>query len=225
MAGYYREHLSGARLERVYALASPRIRQYLHAELGHVVEIVEGKRHVLELGCGYGRALREVAPHVGRAVGCDVALLSLRHAKSFLRGMKNCDLFRMNAARSGFRSNSFDGVVCIQNGISAFGVSPLALLAEAVRVSKEGGVILFSSYSPQIWDARLEWFREQAGAGLVGEIDEHETQPGTIVCKDGFRSSTVGGARFSSLFDQLGQHAVITEVDHSSVFAQVVKQT
>jgi hypothetical protein len=110
-------------------------------------------------------------------------------------------------------------------GIIAEITLPVVLLAEAVRVSRKGGVILFSSYSPQIWDARLEWFRDQARAGLVGEIDEQQTQPGTIVCKDGFRSSTVSGADFSALFARLGQEARITEVDSSSVFAQVAKQT
>lgn len=225
MAGYYREHLSGTRLELVYDLASPRIRQYLDAELDHVVEAVGGKTRVLELGCGYGRALRAIAPRVGTAVGCDVAPLSLRRAKSFLRELTNCELSRMDASRLGFRENSFDAVVCIQNGISAFGVSPSELLREALRVSRKDGVLLFSSYSPQIWNSRLEWFREQARAGLVGEIDEGQTQPGTIVCKDGFRSSTVSGRDFSILFDQLGQDARIIEVDGSSVFAHVIKQT
>jgi 2-polyprenyl-6-hydroxyphenyl methylase/3-demethylubiquinone-9 3-methyltransferase len=224
MAGYYKEHLSGTRLEHVYDLASPRVQQYLGAELEHVVKAVQGKGRIIEFGCGYGRALKEIASHVDRAVGCDNASMSLRHARAFLRGESNCDLARMDASRTGFSDDSFDAVICIQNGISAFGLPAEVLLTEAIRVAKPEALILFSSYSPEFWGPRLEWFRDQARAGLVGEIDEERTTPGTIVCKDGFRSSTVTGDEFSNVFFRLGQHAQIVEVDRSSVFAQVVKR-
>jgi len=96
-----------------------------------------------------------------------------------------------------FDSCVFDVVFCIQNGISAFGVDQKRLIAESIRVTKNNGVILFSSYSPKIWDARLEWFRMQSQLGLIGEIDEEKTRNGTIVCKDGFRATTVSGDRSS----------------------------
>ena len=89
---------------------------------------------------------------------------------------------------------------------------------------KDGGVVLFSSYSPKVWEARLEWFRRQSLFGLVGEIDEERTCDGTIVCKDGFRATTVGGDEFVELFGDLGLDASIIEVDESSVFCRVVKK-
>jgi len=224
MAGYYPKHLSGARLREVYELASPRVRQYLRAEIGHVVESVTGLDRLLELGCGYGRALKEIAPHVGRAVGADVSHETVQYGTLILRGVPNCDLVCMDAARTGFHDSSFDAVICIQNGISAFGVSRSALLAEAVRTAKSGGRILFSTYSPRIWADRLDWFRAQSRAGLVGELDERHSTAGTIVCRDGFRSETVSGREFSKLFRKVGQRARINEIDGSSVFAEVVKR-
>lgn len=223
MADYYSKHLSGSRLQEVYEIASPRIRQYLDAELRHVTDLVKGRDKVLDLGCGYGRVLKEMAPHVGRMVGCDVSRSTLAYARSFLQAVENYDLVRMTADRTGFRENSFDGVVCVQNGISAFGVNPTSLVAEAVRVSREGGLIVFSGYSPRIWEVRLEWFRAQSRAGLVGQIDERLSRGGTIVCKDGFRSTTVTGPDFSTLFRKAGQRARILEIDESSIFAEVVK--
>jgi len=224
MAGYYSKHLSGARLEEVYELASPRIRRYLRAEISHVVDLVTGMDRVLELGCGYGRALKEIAPHVKRAFGVDVSLPSVEYATSFLRGVANADLACMDAVRTGFRDNSFDAVICLQNGISAFGVSRPTLLAEAVRLARPRGLVLFSSYSPGIWDARLDWFRAQSKAGLVGELDEARCRAGTIVCKDGFQSGTVSGGEFSRLFRSIGQTPRIHEIDESSVFGEVVKK-
>lgn len=224
MGGYYRNHLVGSDLQRVYGIASPRIRQYLRAEIRNVVDRVNGLDRILELGCGYGRILGEVAPYVGRAVGIDIARGNLRSAASYLRAHRNCDLAVMNAAHLGFRDAQFDATICVQNGISAFGVNRSTLIAEAVRVTREGGRILFSTYSPRIWADRLDWFRAQARAGLIGALDESRTQEGTIVCQDGLRLTTASAEEFRTLFGDQGQRAQIREIDGSSIFAEVTKR-
>jgi len=223
MGTYYRRHLLGSDLQRVYELASPRIRQYLQAEVLNVVDRVRGAARLLELGCGYGRVLGEVAPYVGRAVGIDIAPANLRAAASYLRARPNCDLLRMNAIQLAFTDGWFDAVLCVQNGISAFGVDRSKLVSEAVRVASEGGQILFSTYSPHIWADRLEWFRAQARAGLIGPLDEAQSREGTVVCQDGLRLTTATGDEFCDLFARAGQRARIREVDQSSVFAEVTK--
>jgi len=223
MGTYYRSHILGSDLQRVYELASPRIREYLHAEIESVVERVRGASRVLELGCGYGRLLREVAPQVGRAVGIDVTAANLQSAASYLSAQHNCDLLLMDAVRLAFADGRFDATVCAQNGICAFGVDRSKLVSEAVRVTREGGQVLFSTYSPEIWADRLEWFRAQAQAGLIGPIDESQSKDGTIVCRDGLRLATASADEFRDLFTRAGQRARIREVDHSSVFAEAAK--
>jgi len=64
----------------------------------------------------------------------------------------------------------------------------------------------------------------QSQNGLLGEIDEEKTYSGTIVCKDGFRATTVSGKQFTMLFKQLELDASIIEVDGSSIFCKVVKK-
>jgi len=224
MGDYYRSHLLGSDLQKVYEVASPRVQRYLHAEIENVVERVRGAGCVLELGCGYGRILRELAPHVGRAVGIDIVPENLRSASAYLRSRKNCDLLRMNAVRLAFADARFDATVCVQNGISAFGVDRSKLVSESVRVTREGGRILFSTYSPQIWADRLEWFQAQARAGLIGPVDEARSGEGTIVCRDGLRLTAASGEELRDLFAQTGQRARIHEIDRSSVFAEVTKE-
>jgi len=223
VSSYYEDRLFGSRLAQVYDLASPRIRQYLDAEARYVIENVKGGSRILELGCGYGRAMKEVAPHVARIIGNDISRGSLELAASHLRHFRNSDLVRMDASRLAFRDGTFDAVFCIQNGISAFGRDRRVLVAEAVRVVKEGGVILFSSYSARIWADRLEWFRAQSRAGLLGELDESQTRNGVIVCKDGFRASTVSEEEFRALFGEVGLAVSVHEIDGSSLFARAVK--
>ncbi len=223
MGSYYEEKLSGERLRQCYELAPPRIRRYLDAEIAFVADQVRGATRVLELGCGYGRVLREIASGASHVVGCDISQSSLALARSFLRPHGGTVLVRADAARLPFRTGSFDAVLCVQNGVSAFDTDRPQLASEAARVTRAGGRILFSSYAPGIWNERLNWFRAQARAGLLGPIDEDKTGDGTIVCTDGFRAVTVDGAEFEHLFAGLGRSVEIREVDESSLFCIVVR--
>ncbi len=221
---YYDNKLSAGRLFRCYEIAGPRIKQYLDAEVDFVISNLCGADLVLELGCGYGRVMRAVAPFVSAIVGNDISCGSLELAKSYMKPQTNYELFRMDASNMGFRTDAFDLVFCVQNGVSAFGVDRKRLVAESIRVTKDSGTILFSSYSDKIWRARLDWFRKQAQLGLIGEIDEERTRDGVIVCRDGFRASTVSGGEFTQLFEEYGLDASIVEVDESSVFCRVRKE-
>jgi len=221
---YYKEKLSGDKLLRCYEIAPPRIKQYLNAEIQFVISNLHGTDMVLELGCGYGRVMKAASQFVSLIIGNDISKESLELAKSYMESCQNYVVFLMDASHMSFRSCIFDAVFCIQNGISAFGVDKKRLIAESIRVTGDNGIILFSSYSPKIWEARLEWFRKQSRFGLIGEIDEEKTRDGTIVCKDGFKATAVSGDQFVELFDEFGLNASIIEVDESSIFCKVIKK-
>jgi ubiquinone/menaquinone biosynthesis C-methylase UbiE len=218
---YYSRNLSAARLKHAYDIASPRVKRYLDAELDHVMTKIRSDDRVIELGCGYGRILKRLAAKARFVIGVDTSIPTLELAKETLRTIPNCLLSRMNAARLGFQDQVFDCVVCIQNGISAFHVDQQALVSETVRVTRPGGIVVFSSYSDKFWKHRLEWFERQSEAGLLGEIDYEKTKDGTIVCKDGFTATTVREEDFLALTAHLGAQVLIVEVDESSLFCEI----
>ncbi len=222
MPDYYAERLSAERLRRCYEIAPPRVQQYFAAESAHVASRIRPVDTVLELGCGYGRVLEKLAPLCKTLVGVDTSPASVRLAHALLRAASNCHVLQMNALVLGFRDAIFDVVVCIQNGVSAFGVDRRALLAESIRVTRPGGRVLFSSYAAKFWPPRLEWFRLQAECGLIGEIDWAATGAGRIVCRDGFTASTVGPDEFRALAASLGLRAQLEEVDESSLFCELI---
>jgi SAM-dependent methyltransferase len=223
MSGYYDDKLAAARLRRCYELASPRVRQYLRAELEYVLERLEAGDVVLELGCGYGRVLGPLASRSRVAVGVDTSFASLALAKGELAPYRNVNLIQADATSLSIHANVFDVVACIQNGISAFHVDPRELVAEAVRVAKPGAFVLFSSYADAFWEERLAWFEAQAAEGLLGEIDYDRTGDGVIKCRDGFTATTFGPEDFREIASSLGLEARVEEVDGSSVFCEVVK--
>jgi SAM-dependent methyltransferase len=222
MQDYYKKRLSAKRLELVYELAPPRIKQYLEAELAFVLTIIKATNTVLELGCGYGRVLESLDAKSGFCVGIDMAFDSLQVASKRLSESGKLAFSQMNAIELGFKAQSFDLTACIQNGISAFHVDPDILINECVRVTKGNGRVLFSSYSAKIWKPRLEWFRRQSEQGLIGEIDEEATGGGVIVCKDGFTATTFSPDDFESLCSRHGLPCQIYEVDDSSVFSELI---
>jgi SAM-dependent methyltransferase len=127
----------------------------------------------------------------------------------------------MDAVRLGFGDKTFDRVICIQNGISAFHVDPASLIKESIRVIKPGGIIWFSTYSEKFWHHRLEWFRLQSQSGLIGEIDDGKTGNGVIICKDGFRATTFGREAFEALLSGFNVNIKIEEIDSSSLICEI----
>ncbi|MBD3257843.1 methyltransferase domain-containing protein [candidate division GN15 bacterium] len=221
MTDYYEENLSAERLLRVYALASRRILEYLDAEIDYVIGHLKPTDHVLELGCGYGRVLRKLYRYCEFLVGIDTSMPSLQMARDYCRDSESLGLIRMNAAALAFKPHSFDTVVCIQNGISAFHVDQKTIVREAVCVTRPGGLVLVSTYHEDIWDKRLQWFEDQAREGLVGPIDYDLTGDGTIVCKDGFTATTLTAAQLVQLVDDLPVNATPVVVDNSSLFLEI----
>ena len=222
MAGYYDDKLFSEKLKRCYEIAPPRVQQYLQAEIEYVLGKIQPNDVVLELGCGYGRILPSLARKADWVIGIDTSLDSLRLGKQILSDLSNCHLFCMDAVHLAFHAQVFDCVVCIQNGISAFHVNRYELVLEAIRVTKPGGIVLFSSYSDKFWQDRLHWFDLQSREGLVGEIDYDKTRDGVIVCKDGFTATTVRPEQFLSLVSQLKVDVRIVEVDESSLFCVII---
>jgi len=223
MEDYYTEHLAAEKLRRCYEIAPPRLQQYLRAELDFTLEFINANDSVLDLGCGYGRTLTELAARAGSVTAIDNAPASVALARKTVEGLVNIQVLEMDASALQFGNSRFDVVLCLQNGISAFHRDPAVLMREALRVCKPGGVALFSTYSEKFWPDRLEWFELQAGAGFLGEIDRERTGNGIIACKDGFTATTFTPDQFRSLATGLPATLTLAEVDGSSLFCSLRK--
>lgn len=223
MTGYYAEKLAGRQLQRCYEVAPPRVRQYLESEILHAVSRLQPTDIVLELGCGYGRIARRLAHAAQHVIGIDTASESVALARQLSEPGYHCHYLRMDALALGFPDGAFDAVLCLQNGICAFGVDQESLLGEALRVTRESGVLLFSSYADNFWQDRLAWFEAQAAEGMLGAIDHAASGNGVIVGQDGFRAGRMTPEDFRSLCAQFGLDAMISEVDESSVFCEIFR--
>ena len=221
MNDYYSERLSSNNLKRCYDIAPPRVKQYLRAEVEYVREHLQKTDSVLELGCGYGRVLKELLPYSSSIIGIDTSIESLLIVKDYVEQNSRCQVIQANAESLPLCDGFIDKVICIQNGISAFKVDAIELLKESIRITRKGGQCLFSSYSDKFWKHRIDWFKLQADTGLIGEIDWNRTSDGVISCRDGFLATTFTQNDFQNLISQLDLNAAVIEVDESSIFCKI----
>jgi len=219
MNNYYTERLNAKNLKLCYDIAPRRIQRYLREEVKHVLKKTSTNDIILDLGCGYGRIIPQLSQKARKVVGVDICLANLLYG---VRTMSNFNLAGMDAINLGFQDSIFDVVVCLQNGISAFHVDPRELIQETIRITKPSGIILFSTYSDKIWEHRLKWFQLQSESGLLGEIDYQKSKDGTIICKDGFKATTIRPKQFLSLIKGYNIKLKIVEVDESSLFYEII---
>ncbi len=217
---YYKNSLMAQRLQKAYDCAPPRVKRYLNAEIEFVAGHTRSTDYLLELGCGYGRVIEKLAERAAFAVGIDISSDSIRLAAESSTESSNTHYCLMDAGALGFKKETFDLVVCIQNGISAIKIAPEVLISESISVLKKNGRAFFSSYLDKFWPYRIEWFEIQAELGLIGPIEWEKCIDGVIICKDGFRAVTFSSDRFAEIAAKLKLDFRITEVEESAVFCE-----
>ncbi len=222
MTNYYSKSLNANSLQKCYDIVTIIVALFVEAEIVFVLVKIQDNDDVLDLGCGYGRVAIRLLEKAKKVVGIDISKDNIQLANEIVGNNKNCKFYTMDAANLKFNDNTFDKVICVQNGISAFKVKPLKLIEESIRVTKKGGTILFSSYSEEFWDDRLHWFQIQADHKLIGEIDYSRTKNGFICCKDGFCATTYSAQQFLELASKINVKTTIHEVDNSSVFCEMI---
>ena len=118
------------------------------AALVSLVQEVQAKR-VLEVGCGTGHWLAELASHVSQVYGLDLSTGMLRQARTSVPS----GLVRGRGGMLCFADARFDLVYCV-NAIHHFD-RPRAFIAEAQRLLRPGGVLAVIGMDPR---AEPEWY-------------------------------------------------------------------
>jgi ubiquinone/menaquinone biosynthesis C-methylase UbiE len=131
----------------------------------------DGKKRLLDLGCGTGMFLQELSGRAKFVVGVDVSpemlrMANVRHGRAAL--------VQADADALPFADGSFDAVVSVtllQNM-----PDPAATVREVARVLRPGGVAILTVLKRRYLREELEKWVEQAGMRLVGsgEIEGSE---------------------------------------------------
>ncbi|MEM5780059.1 MAG: class I SAM-dependent methyltransferase, partial [Lawsonibacter sp.] len=96
---------------------------------------------VLELGAGYGRIVRELAPSCASIVGMDISEESVRLGAAYLQDFPNAKMVAMDVHEMYF-SHPFDVILCLQNGLSAMRADD-AVIQRVLSCLAPGGTAYF----------------------------------------------------------------------------------
>jgi len=142
---YYVQSLNAQKLYQIYETKYPRVRKYLEAEIDFVRNYLQGTENVLELGAGYGRIVKELAPSCKSIAGIDISKDNVDFGKEYLSDTPNANLMVMDAHNLQFQE-LFDVALCLQNALSAMKVEPVEFIQKVMNLLSYGGKAFFSSY-------------------------------------------------------------------------------
>lgn len=149
-------------IQRVYREAPSQIQGFFQTEGEMLRQALSGMKSVLEIGCGFGRALQSV-PEECSYSGIDIGFSYVLEGRAkHKRGNWIC----ADATKLPFANVAFDAVFCIQNTLGNMeGIEP-KVVAECKRVCRQR--LLVSVYSEDSFETRRLWYDRLVDIGIFG---------------------------------------------------------
>ncbi len=134
-----------------FSLVLPHVSFYAES-VDLMLASVEGRKHVLDLGCGPGIVSERLALLGNLVVGVDNDKVMVDYARKRLENFPNAKIEKQDAHSLSFEPKKFDGVVC--NNVLYYVENPIRVVEEAHRVLKNGGIFSVSgplpTYNPDV---------------------------------------------------------------------------
>ena len=177
---------------------------------------------ILDIGCGTGYATRKLAKRYrqARVLGMDIAHAMTTYARKRSGPMNSftqrCTFVCGDAERLPFANACVDMVV---SNLSLQWCSPPAVFAEAMRVLRPGGLLMFTTFGPDtLHELRAAWRAVDDRPHVHGFLDMHDL--GDMLVHAGFADPVMDMERFTLTYEsvmhvmrdlkQLGAHNVTT---------------
>lgn len=124
-------------------------------------------RDLVDMGTGTGRVLEVLAPVIERGIGIDLSreMLAVARANLEAAGLRHCMVRQGDITQLPLPADSADAVTIHQ--VLHYATDPAALVAEAARVLKPGGMLVVVDFAPH----DLETLRDQHAHRRLGFSD------------------------------------------------------
>ncbi len=124
-------------------------------------------RDLVDMGTGTGRVLQLLAPHIGQGIGIDLSrdMLAVARANLESAGLRHCMVRQGDITQLPLPAAAADAVTIHQ--VLHYAADPAAVVAEAARVLKPGGLLVIVDFAPH----DLEALRDQHAHRRLGFSD------------------------------------------------------
>ncbi len=167
----------------------------------------ETAESVLDIGCGSGRVLEDLAGRSRILAGIDLVYANLGHSRRRVT-RPGLLLLQGDALRMPFRDGEFAVATVMINTLGNFGDAKAALLREMARV---GRTVVAGCYSMECETAQREWYAVMHAHGYLGTIDESRSTPRLCVTTDGYHSERHDAEGLRAVFADAGLKAEIAQ--------------
>jgi ArsR family transcriptional regulator len=123
---------------------------------------------LVDMGTGTGRVLEIMAPHVTRGIGIDLSreMLAVARANLERAGLHHCMVRQGDITQLPLPAEAADAVTIHQ--VLHYAADPAAVVAEAARVLKPGGLLVIVDFAPH----QLETLRDEHAHRRLGFTDD-----------------------------------------------------
>ncbi|MDM8549825.1 class I SAM-dependent methyltransferase [Desulfobacterales bacterium HSG2] len=157
-----------------FSLMTSGIKEYMKAEERFIIERIAGSESVLDIGCGAGRYLQLLAPHVQKIVGIDYAEQMVAMAESVVADLPNVSVINCSAEEITTHVNgTFEVALLAWNTIGNIQQKSHSLVFQNLA-QMVGKHIFISSYrlGKEVLEERLKYYKN-VGMKIEKIIGDH----------------------------------------------------
>ena len=145
--------------EQVLKAPTPAYQELFDAEKKYLHDNIPQDSKVLDIGCGEGRNIKNILQKTKYVTGIDNEEKAINDAKENFKNNPTVDLVVAEATELPFQSETFD-VVTFLMILPNLDNHKLEAIKESVRVLKNGGALILSTFSETAFEERMKIYKQ-----------------------------------------------------------------
>ncbi len=188
---------------KIEEMTTPDVKDYIKQVHKYLLSNIKGNVLVLEVGCGTGDFIRDIAAQVNKIVGIDSSKKLLKITKKNLSGIKNISLINSDLESASIPKAYFDFVISMWTLPNID--DPINFITKIKRVIKRDGVIFIDTYSEKATKQRIKMYKS-IGLSVIG-VNKEE-----ILIKEGLTEKIYMKKSLKALFKNAGLEVDIINI-------------
>lgn len=145
--------------EEVLGAPTPEYQAFFEAEHAFLIEKIRPGSKVLDIGCGEGRNMRSIFSVTEDVHGIDNDPTAVEHARENFKEASFVTITLADAVDLPFEDKTFDTVTHLM-ALSNLDARKADSLQECVRVLKDEGFVILSSFSDTAFEERMKIYKQ-----------------------------------------------------------------
>lgn len=199
--------------ERMHQVTPTSIREYVKAVHRYLLSHIRGNVLILDVGCGTGDFIKEIARQVDKIVGVDASSKLISIARQNLKDISNISLIQGDIDSIKIPKEYFNFIISLWTLPNID--DPIPFIKKIKPALKQGGVIYIDTYSELATEERIKMYKKY-GLTVLGHNEKE------IIIKEGLTEKIYTQNDLEILFRSAG---MLVEIIPLHKFGYLCKST